>query len=354
VARERIEEEMRRVSLLLAIIGIACSTVASAQDADNIDWANLKTETVLKAINAFEAAPAGEGSDAEAAIIVRFAEASSNVQVTVNVSLLPWIKNAKEITNSEKLLAAFVAGSIRPQLRKGINKDQPVDGVIYMCKVYTALRKAKAIENIPELGKWSKLDRTGVQILIYNLAPADPVPKKTKAYKEKQTGITFPRIMGVCEIEGPHEYDQPELGVSVTYWSMGSTKIDIYVYNGGHTNLTSGAKSDTVKKQLKIAEDNIFEMEKRGYYGDVKKMPNSSGAFKGKTGELDFISTTFQYTQKGRGRAAKTSPMQSHLVLTTYKGYFLKVRFTRVIDPKHDDDEIDDFLKQLGKLLEIE
>ena len=35
-----------------------------------------------------------------------------------------------------------------------------------MCKVYVALRKKNAIPSIPELDKWSKLDKAGIAKLI--------------------------------------------------------------------------------------------------------------------------------------------------------------------------------------------
>lgn len=339
---------------IVALLAIACLTpFASAQDNDEIDWANLKPETVLRAINYFEAEPLGEDSDTAMAVIMRFTDASPNVLVGINVSLMPWMKESKEVKNSEKLLAAFVAGNIRPQLQDGVNKDQPVDGVISMCRVYTAMRKAEAIEEIPALKEWSKLDRTGVELLIHDLTPPEPIPEKTAPYTDKQTGIIFPRFLDVFELEGPHEYDQKELGVSVTYWSMGATKIDVYVYDLGKTNITSGAKSEGVKQELKNAEAEVFEMGKRGYYVDVKKIANGSGGFKLKKGELDYISTTLQYAQQGRGHAEKTGAMRSYIILTSYKGCFLKVRFTQLIDDKtKGEDDVANFLEQLGKLLD--
>ena len=151
---------------LLTTVLLLAMTSGPARAAGDVDWANLKPETVLNAISVFAADPGSAKNDAVISVIIKFADASPNVTVTVDSGFFPWVDRKPEIEKRDLLLTAFIAGNIRPQLEKQVKKDHPIEGIQLMCKVYVALRKKKTIPSIPELDKWSKLDKAGIAKLI--------------------------------------------------------------------------------------------------------------------------------------------------------------------------------------------
>jgi hypothetical protein len=158
----------------LILIAIALVTLAgSVLAADDIDWANVKSDTVLKAIAMFESDPGGTNASEAMAIIANYAEASTNVSVTINTGYLPWLSQKPEIKNGKVLLVGFVAGNVKAQLEQRIKQDQPAEGLLLMCKVYTTLRKKNQIELIPQIEEWRKLDRDGIKNIIPKIKRKD-------------------------------------------------------------------------------------------------------------------------------------------------------------------------------------
>ena len=175
----------RMVPLFLAWLMCGCLRAAtndvarSTGDtvaADDFDWANLETGIVLKAIAMFAADPGGTNAAGAMAIIVNFVEASTNVEVGICAELQPWMCRKPAIKKGGTLLAAFIAGNIRPQLEKHVNQDHPAEGVVLMCEVYKTLRQRGLIQAVPELEQWSKLDRAGIDRLIPKREDYESVP----------------------------------------------------------------------------------------------------------------------------------------------------------------------------------
>src|SRR4051794_12206771 len=96
---------------LILIIFVLFTVAVSLHAADDFDWAKVKSDTILKAITMFESDPGGTNAPGAMAIIANYAEASTNVQVTINAGYLPWLSKKREIKNGEVLLIAFVAGN---------------------------------------------------------------------------------------------------------------------------------------------------------------------------------------------------------------------------------------------------
>jgi hypothetical protein len=164
---------MRTISNCVAIVIALVALANSLRAADNFDWATVKPDAVLKAIAAFESDPGGTNTAGAMVIIANYAQASTNVSVTINEGYLPWFSKKPEIKNGQVLLMAFVAGNIRPQLEKRLKQDHPADGLLLMCKMYATLRKKNQIEPIPQVEEWSKLDRAGIRNLVPKIQRKD-------------------------------------------------------------------------------------------------------------------------------------------------------------------------------------
>lgn len=127
----------------------------------------ITPEIALQAIEIMENDPLGKDFEGAASIVTVFAESSENVTVLADAKLLPWInKNYSEKVTY--LLAAFIAGNIKPQIVSGVNKDSPYEGVLLIIKVYKAWRKEGLIEEIPELDEWSTFNEKQLRALTDN------------------------------------------------------------------------------------------------------------------------------------------------------------------------------------------
>jgi hypothetical protein len=121
----------------------------------------ITAESALRAINIFQVDPLGEQAKEASARVVRFAQASDAVTITVASKYVPWIDSGKEVENSHILLGAYIAGNLKFQLEKGVNKNQPYQGILQVISTYKQLLKANAIEKIDAIEKWIGLQRTG-------------------------------------------------------------------------------------------------------------------------------------------------------------------------------------------------
>ena len=154
------------VSSILFSIGVSGAE-------EKIDLAKLSPQTVLRAISRFQSEPLKAKSNGILSIIINFADESQNVYIEVNSGYMPWLKQKKNINNTDILLVSFVAGNMRPQLINKEKKDHPVEGMIFMLRIYNKLRKAKKIEAISTLDQWSTLSVNELRELIPKIKEPD-------------------------------------------------------------------------------------------------------------------------------------------------------------------------------------
>jgi hypothetical protein len=104
---------------------------------------------------------------AEAAkTVVLYAQESDDVMVDIGPEQLPWvgekwgIDKAREQSNQSMLLAAFVAGNIRSQLKSEKAKDDTYAGWVFALDAYKRLR-AKGAFHSPALENLQKMADDG-------------------------------------------------------------------------------------------------------------------------------------------------------------------------------------------------
>ena len=95
---------------------------------------------------------------------------------------------------------------------------------------------------------------------------------QTNSYRHPATGLIFPdSVEGI--IRGnvkDYEGTNPGLGVSVSYDRPGIT-VTVYIYTFGFKSIPSDLSSPTLKNHFAQVMQDIYEVEKRGYYKFVKK-----------------------------------------------------------------------------------
>ena len=134
-------------------------------------------------------------------------------------------------------------------------------------------------------------------------------------------GLTFPeRVAGVpIGSSRDFETEHPGLGYGVRYDKPGWS-IDIFIYDLGRPSSPDDVDSDVLKAQVKQAEGDVFEQEKRGSYKQVKV--TGSYVIKDGSGRGRFLCEDFSYSREPEGS------VDSFLCVTGWHDKFVKFRLT--------------------------
>ena len=147
------------LKFLAALILLAAVLPSRGQQSDD----KVTKEVALKSIATFREDPESERAHVAAAIIVRFARESPDVEVTAGKRYLPWMDTQPIPKASSILLAAYIAGSVRSQLESGQAKNDPLAGEEQVIETYRKLQQTnpdlriEAVEKLIELQKQGKL-----------------------------------------------------------------------------------------------------------------------------------------------------------------------------------------------------
>ena len=158
-----------------------------------------------------------------------------------------------------------------------------------------------------------------LQMIAMPLSAADA---QTTQYRHPATGLTFPDSVdgiikgNVKDFEGT----SPGLGVSVSYDRPGIT-VTVYVYNLRLKSIPDDLSSPVLKNHFAQVMNDIYEVEKRGYYKFVKKTAEGITFLRADKTGPQALSASFSYVQNGVDRLSK-------LYLLGHKNHFVKIRFT--------------------------
>jgi hypothetical protein len=188
--------------------------------------------------------------------------------------------------------------------------------------------------------------------LIFSLCtPTLAQERKTAADIEPMTGISFPRVLGSLKRMGMKKYTPPELGISYRYASQPLPIADIFIYDKNQKYLGTGL-NQAVRTHFEEVKNEIFLMEKSGYYRAVKKVSEGETVLANNVPKLPALTAVFTYSQPPGKGVAYTGVRTSHIFLTAYKGQLLKIQFTY---PKNQENRgkeaLRQFLADFGKAL---
>lgn len=105
--------------------------------------------------------PMSESAKSAGAEIIEFAGESPNYHVELEVAYMPWVKDRALPKGSQILLAAFVAGNLREQMRKQSSKPEPYAGVLAALEVYEKIKRSNEGFHIPKVEKFLAMEREG-------------------------------------------------------------------------------------------------------------------------------------------------------------------------------------------------
>jgi hypothetical protein len=127
-------------------------------------------QDVLDAIGVMEKGISGPGAIAAAKTIVIYAQVSDDVMVNIGEEQLPWISEKWEMDDARLkscqslLMAAFVAGNIKSQLKTQKAEDDTYAGWLFAIDAYRRLRahdsfRSPAIEALAKMQSEGKLQQ---------------------------------------------------------------------------------------------------------------------------------------------------------------------------------------------------
>jgi hypothetical protein len=184
-----------------------------------------------------------------------------------------------------------------------------------------------------------------VLLLLVALA----APPSVDEYRDAATGIDFPASLGTLGRVNLTRYSAPELGLSVRYSAPNLLKTDIYVYHAGLKGLGTGQTGDVVQQHFAEVKQNIFTMQDRGKYSDVKLISEEEIAWSTGAGSLPLLHAVFNYSDLVDG---VPTPRTSHVYLATYKDHFVKIRYTYLSSQKAQGEAaLRLFLPACGRML---
>lgn len=132
-------------------------------------------QDVLDAISVMEKGVSGPGAIAAAKTIVIYAQVSDDVMVNIGEEQLPWLPEKWDM-DSERLrscqsllMAAFVAGNIKSQLKSQKVEDDTYSGWLFAIDTYRRLRarepfRSPAIEALAKMQSEGKLQQHAKEI----------------------------------------------------------------------------------------------------------------------------------------------------------------------------------------------
>src|SRR5258707_399293 len=134
-------------------------------------------------------------------------------------------------------------------------------------------------------------------------------------------GLTFPDQVAGAQLGSTNDFEisAPGWGYGVRYRQEGWA-IDIYIYDRGRTSIPDDLESDVLKSELKEAQNEILELQRRGSYAKVELLRDY--AMSDRRGRDRLLCSDFAYVHEKAGN------VDSFLCLTGWHDKFVKFRLT--------------------------
>lgn len=161
-----------------------------------------------------------------------------------------------------------------------------------------------------------------VQKPVPDVSKADKIAPTLKPAPLRKKGepLDLPEVDGWEKAETV-KYPQRELGYIINYDRAGGSRVSVYVYNGGRTDIKNSL-TGPVKEEIERAKAEIDTIAEMGLYTEVKVISDEKTKLGGKTGKIDVLRKVLSY--KARGNA-----LHSEIIIFPFEGDFVKFRATR-------------------------
>lgn len=187
---------------------------------------------------------------------------------------------------------------------------------------------------------------SGLLLLLLACAPLGAFEvARNGSYHDQPTGIDFPEELGGLILRQVHEYPEPGLGVSLSYTANDNLLASVYVYDKEVPDIPTGGESHLVRNEAQAAMSDILTAEHYGYYKSVTVLREGQIRLAEKPA-LSAYEYVVQFNANGLDKT-------SHVILTGYRGQYLKIRYTfPKTMPAQGSERLARFLDELAGLLE--
>jgi hypothetical protein len=160
--------------------------------------------------------------------------------------------------------------------------------------------------------------------------------------EEKQE--VLPKSIAGLEFKGAHKFEDPRLGIGITYARKGEG-LDLFIYDGGQKEIASGIDSAFVREQFEQAKADVQEAARQGILEQASL-------------ESEGVVQLGSHEPKVRAREAVfrlkkgESDVKSYLYITAGNNHVFKIRYTALkFGGEHQEGNREAVLREIGDLL---
>ncbi|MBP7529780.1 MAG: hypothetical protein KA801_17800 [Syntrophorhabdaceae bacterium] len=162
-------------------------------------------------------------------------------------------------------------------------------------------------------------------------------------YRHQKTGLLFPDPVGTMKLVRATDYEPlyAGLGTGISYRTQ-TIRADVFLYDLVQGPIPDGISSPIVSKEFDQASGDIYSLEKQGTYRNVSVIVKKETVAAG--GHIKFLHSVLTYEQNN-------IKLISHLYLTGYRGFFMKLRITYFQEAKASEEaNLAAFLAMIGDI----
>lgn len=143
-----------------------------------------------------------------------------------------------------------------------------------------------------------------------------------EVFQHAESKVKFPANLAGARRISVQNYEDPRLGVAITYQIAGVGRADFYVYRMDVRGIPTGINSESLRQALRTAHSDVAEAVKRGAYDSAEPMFPETSTYElpNKIPRLYFTAYRLQRPSQ------RNNPMISWLFMTGMSDHFLKVR----------------------------
>ncbi|MBL8449706.1 MAG: hypothetical protein JNM32_07265 [Dechloromonas sp.] len=189
---------------------------------------------------------------------------------------------------------------------------------------------------------WRRAIVTAFVLLFFHAAL--PV-RADDVFEHPESRLRLPERLGNFERGRIHRYDDPRLGVQVTYRASGLGKLDVYLFDYGSRDIPDGIASEQVQAAFAKADQEIQSFGASGQYRELQRLTAPGISLRTPPGDPPWLLAAYRL----RAGADPAPPLVSWLLLGASRAHFVKVRFTHAAEQTEiASSEISAFVRALA------
>lgn len=145
-----------------------------------------------------------------------------------------------------------------------------------------------------------------------------------ESYVHPPSRLQFPQALGTAQRLSVQYYEDPRLGIAVSYRIPGLGRADFYVYQSDVGPVPVGLNSEPMRRALADAHGDVLEAVRRGAYSSAEPLFPSTNTY-----ELPNRIPRIYFSAYRLSRPATINqPLVSWMFMTSMADHFVKIRIS--------------------------